>query len=107
MTLEELDKLFENPANRSWGVFYCCAEDPRIIAPSRPTWRGWQINFAHPRALPFLLLYLGVLVGPLLLVALLGPRDPLRMSMLSIGVFALSVFSLIRLSIRQSKKYAD
>jgi len=105
MTLEELDKLFEDPANRSWGVFYCCAEDPRIIAPSRPTWRGWQINFAHPRALSFLLFYLGLLIGPLLLVVLFGPREPLRMLLLAIGVFGHSAFWLIRVSTLQSRRH--
>jgi hypothetical protein len=107
MTLEELDKLFEDPANRPWGVFYHCADDPRIIAPSRPTWGGWQINFAHPRAVSFLLFYLGVLIGPLLLAALLGPRDPLHMLLLAVGVFVPSVFCLNRLSCQQSRKHAD
>jgi len=65
------------------------------------------INFAHPRAFSFLLFYLSVLIGPLLLVALFGPREPPRMLLPAIGVFALSVFCLIRLSIYQSRKYGD
>jgi hypothetical protein len=74
MSLEELDRLFEDPANRPLGTFYYCAEDPRIIAPSRPNWKGFQINFAHPGAVPFLLFYLSVLIGPLLSLHSLGHR---------------------------------
>jgi len=51
--------------------------------------------------------YLGVLIGPLLLVALIGPRDPLQMLLLAVGVFVPSVFYLNRLSRQQSRKYAD
>ncbi len=105
MTLEELDRLFEDPANRPFGVFYRCSTDPRVIAPSRPGWRGWQINWAHPRALPFSLLYLATLLGPLVLVATFGPSDVVRLSILAGVAFAISVAFLIGLSARLSRRH--
>jgi threonine/homoserine/homoserine lactone efflux protein len=106
VSLEELDRLFEDPANRPLGTFYCCAEDPRMIAPSRPGWRGFQINFAHPRAVPFFLFYLSVLIGPSALAALFGPQDPLLLTAFVSGVFFASVAFLVRLSRRLSGKHA-
>ena len=105
MSLEELDRLFEDPANRPLGAFYYCTEDPRIIAPSRPNWRGFQINFAHPRAVPFFLFYLSMLVGPSALAALFGPQDPLLFTVFVSGVFFASVAFLVRLSRRLSRMH--
>ncbi len=104
MSLEELDRLFHDPAHRCWGVFYSCAADPRLIAPSRPTMQGWQINFAHPRAFPCLLLYLSILVGPVAVVTLFASEDPLGWAILAVGAFAGSVAFLIRLSTRLSRQ---
>jgi len=106
MSLEELDRLFEDPANRPLGTFYYCAEDPRIIVPSRPGWKGFQINFAHPRAVPFLLFYLFVLIAPPALAALFGPQDPLLFTAFVSGVFFASVAFLVRLSRRLSRIHA-
>ena len=106
MTLEELDRLYADPANRPLGTFYKCAADPRVIAPSRPDWRGWQINFAHPRALPTLVLYLGILGVPLGLVFLLGPANPLPMALLAGGVFLASVVFLVLLCTHLSRQHA-
>lgn len=106
MKLSELDKLFEDPAHRRWGVFYHCPADPRVIAPSRPTWRGYQINFAHPYAAHLLLLYLVVLAGPTLLALTLGPGDVRQLSALAAGVFLVSVGSLVALSRYLSRQHA-
>ena len=106
MPLEELDRLFQNPANRRLGIFYHCAADPRIIAPSRPNWKGWQINFAHPKAVRFLLFYLSVLLGPVAIVVLLGPENLLRTGSLAFGAFFLSTVFLIWLSRHLSRKHA-
>jgi hypothetical protein len=106
MSLEELDRLFEDPANRPLGTFYCCAEDPRIIAPSCPNWKGFQINFAHPWAVPLLLLYLCVLVAPPALAALFGPQDPVLFTLFVSGAFFFSVGLLIGLSRHLSRQHA-
>ena len=106
MKLSELDKLFEDPANRPWGVFYHCAADPRVIAPSRPTWRGYQINFAHPHAVHLLLFYLIVLLGPVSLALALGPGDLGQITLLISAVFTASVGFLIALSAHLSRRHA-
>ena len=107
MKLSELDKLFADPANRTWGVFYYCPADPRVIAPSRPTWRGFQINFAHPRAVPVLLLYLLILFGPILLVFTFFPGGIGRLVPVATAVFAVSAGFLIALSCYLSRRHAD
>lgn len=105
-SLEDLDRLFDDPANRALGVFYRCSADPRVIAPSGPDWRGWQINWAHPRAFRVLLLYLGILLGPIALVGTLGPRDTTLLVFLALGTFAISVIVLIGLCVRLSRRPA-
>ena len=104
--LSEFDELFEDPANRPWGIFYHCAADPRLIAPSRPTWRGYQVNFAHPRAIPVLLLYLIVLLCPASVALALGPGDASQLTMLVAVVFAVSVGFLVALSSYLSRGHA-
>ena len=104
MELAELDALFEDRANRRWGVFYHCPSDPRVVAPSRPTWRGYQINFAHPKSVRFLTLYLAVLLGPVSLALALGPPDPAAFVIVAGLVFSASVAFLIGLSARLSKQ---
>ncbi len=107
MSLEELDRLFEDPANRPLGIFYRCAADPRIIAPSRPDWRGYQINFAHRHAVALLLFYLAVLIVPPSLAALWSPRDPLLSTLCAGGAFFVSVAFLVALSRNLSRRCAS
>ena len=107
MTLEELDRLLEDRSNRPLGIFYRCAADPRVIAPSRPPPAGWQINLAHRHALATFLLYLGVLAGPVALVGWLGPRAIVPLTFLVGGAFALSVVFLIGLSAHLSRRHVD
>ena len=99
MDLAELDALFEDRANRRWGVFYHCPSDPRIVAPSRPTWRGYQINFAHPNSVRVLIFYLAVLLGPVSLALTFGP-------IFAALAFSASVAFLVGLSARLSKQHA-
>ena len=106
MELEELDKLFEDPANRPWGVFYHCAADPRVVAPSRPPWQGYQINFAHPRAVYVLLVYVVALIAPVSLVLALGPQSLGQLSVLATVVFAVSVGCLLAASRHLSRQHA-
>ena len=107
MNLEELDALFDDPANRPWGIFYHCASDPRVIAPHRPNWRGYQINFAHSRAVPVLVFYVAVVICPPWLVFAYGPRDPAVLAVAISSAFVASVALLISLSAHLSKQHAD
>ena len=107
MTLEELDRLFEDPTNRRWRLFYHCRADPRVVAPSRPSAKGWQINLAHPKAFRVMLLYLVVLVGPASCAFALRPGDSIGTLLLVAVTFAASVAVLIALSYHLSMRHAD
>ena len=67
MTPEELEACWKDPGNRRCGVYYCKA-DPRVIVPKHLKWMGWTINFAHPSAIPVMLLTLAIVVVPVLFV---------------------------------------
>jgi len=43
-------------------VYYCKA-DPRVIVPKHLKWMGWTINFAHPSAIPVMLLTLAIVIS--------------------------------------------
>ena len=64
MTREELEKLWSDPRNWKWMLYYCKA-DPRVIVPKRPKWRGWTVNAAHPWAVPVLLLIIALIAVPI------------------------------------------
>jgi hypothetical protein len=72
VTRESLEQLWRDPANWKLGLFYICKDDPRVIVPKRQKWRGWTINLAHRRAVPFFILVLLVICLPLYFVALAG-----------------------------------
>jgi hypothetical protein len=107
MKLEDLDRLFEDTAHRRLRFFYYCKADPRVVAPSRPTWKGFQINFAHPWAFRVLLLYLAVLICPTLLAFVLGPCDPVRRAGLVGFTFAASVTVLVVVSKHLSRQHTE
>jgi hypothetical protein len=66
LTREELDQLWSNPDN--WTVVYHCREDPRVIVPKRRPSLGWTLNFAHPLAIPALLIALLLPILPVILL---------------------------------------
>lgn len=76
MEREQIDNLWRDKTNWSWGVIYCCPEDPRVIVPRRWRWGGWTLNFGHPRAGIVGLVAFGLAVGPgLFTFFLLGSRE--------------------------------
>ena len=74
LSREELERHWTNPEN--WSAVYYCAEDPRVIVPKRQPSMGWTINFAHPLAIPVLLL--AILVPALPIVLLIRYHVPFR-----------------------------
>ncbi len=64
MDREQIEKLWRDKGNWTWGFVYHCREDPRVIVPRRWRWGGWTLNFSDPRALPVGLGAFGLAVGP-------------------------------------------
>lgn len=64
---EEIEILWSDQANWTWGVIYRCAKDPRVIVPRRWRWGGWTLNFGHPNAAKAGLAAFSLAVGPGLL----------------------------------------
>ena len=71
MTREEIEACWRDRRNWKWCVYYCKA-DPRVIVPKYFKWMGWTANFAHPSAIPVLLLLIALLVTPIFIVASRG-----------------------------------
>ena len=107
MNLNELDELFNDTANRTWGVFYYCSADPRVIAPSRPTWRGYQINFAHAHAVHVLVFYLIVLFGPVSIAFAFGPGNAVMTAVFVFLAFTGSIGLLMAISAYLSRQHDD
>lgn len=55
----------EDTSNYKFGIFYYNKSDPRTLLPRRIAMMGYQLNFARPLSLLFLLVILG-LIGFLL-----------------------------------------
>lgn len=113
MAREDLERMWSDPAN--WTLFgYRCPGDPRVIVPKRMRAMGWTINWAHPQAIPMLLLMMGIAVGPGLVIvavmALVGSTSPglspaaSLLGFLSVlGSIGVSTIVIIALSIHLSR----
>lgn len=71
MRKEEIQQLWNDPANWATGV-YRCADDPRVIVAKRSKAMGWTVNFAHPLAWPVILFAVVLAVGPGIVAMLAG-----------------------------------
>ncbi|MES2307809.1 MAG: DUF5808 domain-containing protein [Verrucomicrobiota bacterium] len=70
-----LNKLWRDPHHWKWGGIYVCSEDPRWIVPKRQMWRGWTINFGHPKGWIGFILFTIVIISPTLYLTSLGLAD--------------------------------
>jgi len=110
---EDLERLWNDPAH--WTLFgYNCPQDPRVVVPKRMRAMGWTINWAHPKAVPMLLLMMGIAVGPALAVTAimvafastpmgLSPAGSLLGFLSVFGAIGVSTIVIIVLSIRLSR----
>ncbi|MGH1375014.1 MAG: DUF5808 domain-containing protein [Alphaproteobacteria bacterium] len=74
---QEIEALWSDPDNWKWHSIYSCKEDPRVCVPKRVKWTGWTVNFAHPRAWPFLFLVILIGLAPILLYCVNGTKEPI------------------------------
>jgi uncharacterized membrane protein len=93
VTREELERHWAKSENWSGAGFYYCPEDPRVIVPKRRPTMGWTINFAHPLAVPVLLL--AFLFPAVPIVLLVRYHIPVQWF---IGALAICVCLLVLLS---------
>ncbi|HEY2849392.1 MAG TPA: DUF5808 domain-containing protein [Gemmatimonadaceae bacterium] len=70
MERDELNALWRNPDHWNRDTSYNCANDPRLLVPSR-VGLGWTLNMAHPRAQLTIWLFLLCVIG---IVAVVGFR---------------------------------
>jgi len=70
MTENEINELWKDPRNWRVAFVYYCKDDPRVIVPKRLKITGWTLNFAHPWAIPTLIL---------IIIAVLAPFEILRL----------------------------
>ena len=56
MTENEINELWKDPGNWRAVFVYYCKDDPRVIVHKRLKIMGWTLNFAHPWAIPTLIL---------------------------------------------------
>ena len=67
MNRAQIEELWRDQGNWTWGVIYHCREDPRVIVPRRWRWGGWTLNFGHQGAVFVGFAAMGLAVGPGLL----------------------------------------
>ena len=89
MDREQIDRLWRDTGNWTWGVIYRCREDPRVIVPRRWRWGGWTLNLNHPRAGFVGLAAFGLAVGPGLLTLYLSNDHTAAMVVMLLAVIAL------------------
>ncbi len=93
MKPEQIDRLWKDDANWTWGVIYRCREDPRVIVPRRWRWGGWTLNFSHPKAGLAGLAAVALAVGPGLLAFLVSGDQQTAVAVMLISIVALVVWA--------------
>lgn len=95
MRKDEIERLWNDPANWATGV-YRCAADPRVVVPKRTKAMGWTINFAHPMAWPVIVLSVALAIGPGVVAMLMGvsPGTVPIVVLASVGVLMLLAYAL-------------
>ena len=88
MRREQIEQLWRDRSNWTWGVVYRCPQDPRVIVPRRWRWGGWTLNFAHPRAGLAGVAAVGLTVGPALFAHLILGQHPVVLPILLLSVVA-------------------
>jgi hypothetical protein len=72
-----LDRLWADPKSWKGGAFfgyYSRREDGRVVVPKRGRRIGWTVNMAHRLAIPMIVVFMLLAVGPPLLLAALFAR---------------------------------
>ena len=101
MDADERDRMWRDPTNWRWGLFYYNPDDPRVVVPKRfSKLGGWTFNGAHPgRAGLTFAGMLAVLFGPSFALWLVGVRD----QRILVAVLLGSIVAMIGLSWRLSR----
>jgi len=106
MTENQINALWENPANWRWTFIYYCKDDPRIIVPKRSRILGWTMNFAHRRAIPTLALIIIAIIAPFEILRLSDIPMALSNFAITVGLVLIGLF-LFCYIMASPKRYAD
>ena len=90
-TTRRPEELRRDPDNWHWGIFYSCADDPRVIVRNRFVF-GWTWNFGHARVFPTMAFITILAVGPTLAaVALRAPWYAVTGAMIASTIVVLRI----------------
>ncbi|UCF40933.1 MAG: hypothetical protein JSW43_00910 [Gemmatimonadota bacterium] len=89
-TREEAEALRNRDEHWKLGILYACREDPRVIVRNRLL-IGWTWNFRHRWALPTILAFIMIGIGPAAVLWTAGVTDGLVL----FGVTAVSMLFLV------------
>jgi hypothetical protein len=74
MTRDEAEALRRDPRFWTLGIIYRCPNDPRVIVRERFL-PGWTFNLGHRFAVPTILAFVLIAIGPFLWVLTSGVRS--------------------------------
>ena len=102
MRKEDLERLWQD--DRHWWkhTVYHCPADPRIIVPQRHR-IGWTWNFAHPWAVPTVLLAVLLVGVPAWILCASGRKNPWML----LGVLALTLVVGVPILLWVSNRVAE
>lgn len=69
--MDEMDKMWQDPENWKWGVFYYNPKDKRLLVLKRVPAMGITLNFGHPASY---LVIAGIISGLILLARFSGHK---------------------------------
>jgi hypothetical protein len=108
---DEIESLWRDPASRKgWGLasVYYQPRDPRLVVPKKTIKLGWTINFAHPWAIPALILLMVCVPLPVLLTVSLALWCGLGLAASVVLVSIVEIVTIVMLclmSSRQANRY--
>lgn len=94
----QIEGLWRDKGNWTWGIIYRCREDPRAIVPRLWRWGGWTLNFSHPKAGRVGLAAFSLAVGPGLIALYLFNDERAILAAMALSLVALITWAQLESS---------